>query len=49
LKEFAPDGAWVEGPSYWGYTTEYGAMYMDSLQTACGEDFGLKKADSAYE
>jgi hypothetical protein len=41
LKEFAPDGAWSEGPSYWGYTTNYESMYLDSLQTACGTDFGL--------
>jgi hypothetical protein len=41
LSQFAPDGAWPEGPMYWGYATEYEAMYLDSLETACGTDFGL--------
>jgi hypothetical protein len=41
LSQFAPDGAWSEGPMYWGYTTEYESMYLDSLETACGTDFGL--------
>ncbi len=41
LSQFAPDGAWPEGPMYWGYATEYESMYLDSLETACGTDFGL--------
>jgi hypothetical protein len=41
LSQFAPDGAWPEGPMYWGYTTEYESMSLDSLETACGTDFGL--------
>jgi len=41
LSQFAPDGAWPEGPMYWGYATEYESMSLDALETACGTDFGL--------
>ncbi len=41
LREFAPDGGWVEGPGYWGYTTLFESMYLDSLRTATGTAFGL--------
>ena len=41
LSRFGPDGAWFEGPMYWGYATFYEAMYLGSLETACGTDFGL--------
>jgi hypothetical protein len=38
---FAPDGACVEGPSYWGYATQYNVYYLAALRTALGTDFGL--------
>jgi hypothetical protein len=41
LAQFSPDGAWPEGPMYWGYEMEYASMYLASLETACGTDFGL--------
>lgn len=41
LKEFGPDGAWPEGPMYWGLTTLYESMFLDALSTACGTEFGL--------
>jgi hypothetical protein len=41
LRQFAPDGAWYEGPMYWGFGTLYESMYLGSLETACGTDFGL--------
>jgi len=41
LSQFAPDGAWAEGPMYWENATLFAAMYLDSLRTACGTDFGL--------
>ena len=41
LAQFSPDGAWFEGPAYWGYGTLYESMYLGSLETACGTDFGL--------
>lgn len=40
LIEFAPDGAWYEGISYWKYTVEYLAMYISALYTATGTDYG---------
>ena len=44
LAQFGPDGAWGEGPMYWGNATLFAALYLDSLQTACGTDFGLGEA-----
>jgi hypothetical protein len=41
LQQFGPDGAWPEGPTYWGYQTEYTALCLNALETACGTDFGL--------
>lgn len=43
MHEFAPDGAWGEGPGYWGYATEYNVYFLSALQTALGDDFGLAK------
>lgn len=40
LKSFAPDGAWFEGVGYWQYTIQYLVMYMSSLDTALGTDYG---------
>jgi hypothetical protein len=41
MKEFAPDGAWSEGPGYWDYATAYNVMILAALQTALGTDYGL--------
>ncbi len=41
---FAPDGAWVEGISYWLYTCDYLPGLFNSLDCAFGTDFGLSKA-----
>jgi hypothetical protein len=41
ISQFAPDGAWGEGPMYWENATLFTAMYLDSLKTACGTEFGL--------
>ncbi len=43
MQEFAPDGAWGEGPGYWGYATEYNVYFLAALRTALGDDFGLSK------
>ena len=40
LPLFAPDGAWFEGPGYWGYTVEYLANYVSTLNAALKTDFG---------
>ncbi len=41
LKTYAPDGAWGEGPGYWGYATSYTAYGLAAMDTALGTDFGL--------
>ncbi|MBI2422707.1 MAG: heparinase II/III family protein [Candidatus Hydrogenedentes bacterium] len=41
LASYAPDGAWMEGPSYWHYATRYTAYGLCALDTALGTDFGL--------
>ncbi|GMW02121.1 MAG: heparinase [Candidatus Hydrogenedentota bacterium] len=41
LASYDPDGAWMEGPSYWNYATRYTAYGLNAMQTALGSDFGL--------
>lgn len=41
LAEYAPDGAWGEGPGYWSYATHYAVYMMAALDSALGKDFGL--------
>ncbi len=43
MAEFAPDGAWKEGPGYWNYATMYNVVFLAGLQTATGTDFGLSR------
>jgi uncharacterized protein YjdB len=43
LKEYAPDGAWGEGPAYWAYANSYLGYYLSSLETAAGTDYGLSQ------
>jgi hypothetical protein len=38
---YAPDGAWVEGPSYWNYATRYAAMMCWALHNAQGHAVDL--------
>jgi len=45
LKSYAPDGAWMEGPGYWNYATNYTAYGLDALRTALGTDFGLSQVE----
>ncbi len=44
LREYAPDGIYPEGPTYWGYGTSYSVIAAEVLTTALGSDFGI--ADS---
>lgn len=44
LAVFAPDGASMEGPTYWKYAYEFFAFCFESFQTALGTDYGLSKA-----
>lgn len=41
MKNYAPDGAWIEGPGYWHYATRYVCFAATAMETALGEDFGL--------
>lgn len=41
MREFAPDGAWGEGPGYWNYATRYNVYMLAALESALGTDFGL--------
>lgn len=41
VANYAPDGGWPEGVSYWEYATEYTGYTITALQTALGGDFGL--------
>jgi hypothetical protein len=43
MAQFAPDGAWNEGPGYWNYATSYNVVFLAALQSALGTDFGLSK------
>jgi len=44
LKEYAPDGIYPEGPTYWDYGTMYSVITASMLSSAFGTDFGI--ADS---
>src|SRR5262245_47047836 len=44
MKQYAPDGAYPEGPGYWSYGTTYNVMLIASLESALGTDFGLADA-----
>lgn len=45
IEEYAPDGGYQEGPSYWSYGTSFTILLIDALQTALGTDFGLSKIE----
>jgi hypothetical protein len=45
MTQYAPDGAWAEGPGYWQYATEYTVMFLAALNSALGTDFGLSQID----
>ncbi|MDP2897809.1 MAG: heparinase II/III family protein [bacterium] len=41
MKTFGPDGAFPEGPGYWGYASQYAVFFFAALESALGRDFGL--------
>jgi hypothetical protein len=45
MVHFGPDGAWNEGPGYWGYSTQYNVAIISALESSLGTDFGLSKID----
>ena len=46
LGEYAPDGAWGEGPDYWAYALRYLVYYMASMETTLGTNYGY--LDGSY-
>jgi hypothetical protein len=49
MHNYAPDGAWGEGPGYWGYATAYDMAMFAGLQSALGTDFNLSKSEGFAE
>lgn len=49
LKEYAPDGVYPEGPTYWAYGTSYSIVTANMLTTALGTDFGISKSPGLME
>jgi hypothetical protein len=45
LKEYAPNGVYPEGPSYWGYGTSYTVIASSMLSSALGQDFGIYESE----
>jgi hypothetical protein len=43
LREYAPDGAYPEGPIYWGYGTQFSVVTAAIFESAFSTDFGLSK------
>jgi hypothetical protein len=46
MAEYAPHGAYPEGPGYWVYGTTYNVLLISALQTALGTDCGLIEQDA---
>ena len=44
MAPYQPDGAYPEGPVYWGYGTRYNVYLLAALESALGTDFGLGRA-----
>ena len=49
LTMYGPDGAWAEGPGYWGYATRYTAYGFTALLTALDTDYGLLDIEGVSE
>jgi hypothetical protein len=49
LSEYAPDGVYPEGATYWGYGTSYAVIAANSLYTALGSDFGISQSSGFME
>ena len=41
LDEWAPDGSYIESPTYWGYATERLFSLVMVLDSAAGDDYGI--------
>lgn len=43
MMPYRPEGAYPEGPVYWGYGTIYNCLMIDALDTALGKTFEFEK------
>jgi len=43
LQNYAPDGAWFEGPQYWMFATNYLSIMLSSMRSALGTDYGISE------
>jgi hypothetical protein len=43
MNVYLPDGAYPEGPGYWGYGTVYNVLMLSAMDTAMGTDFELSR------
>lgn len=41
MDAYGPNGAYPEGAGYWSYGTSYNVLFIDALESALGDDFGL--------
>lgn len=52
MKQYAPDGAYPEGFTYWSYGTSFNVMFLSAIEKIYNTDFGLSNAqgflNSAY-
>lgn len=44
-KVYAPDGACIEGPTYWSYGCSFHVLLIDELEAAFGSSFGLAETE----
>jgi len=49
MAEYAPDGAYPEGPGYWQYGTTYNVLLISALESVLGTDCGLSKSKGFLE
>ncbi len=45
MQNYAPDGAYPEGPGYWYYGTSYNVLEIAALETIFGTDYGLSESE----
>lgn len=43
MRHYAPDGAYPEGPGYWGYGTLFNVLLIGGLESTFGTDSGLSQ------
>ncbi|MDE0809981.1 MAG: hypothetical protein OSB69_11735, partial [Alphaproteobacteria bacterium] len=49
LTQYAPDGVYPEGSTYWGYGTGYSLITIAMLESAFGSDFGISSVPGFME